>query len=213
MNFTKMHGAGNDFVVINTGNTKRDWTKLAITICDRHRGIGADSLLLLLPSKKADFTMRTFDADGSEAETCGNGLRCLARYALEKGVVRPDTKEISIETLTRIVRVKFEERNGEVIKFWANMGLPEFGAENIPVNIKAGKGKVADTQSMINYTVTVDKMVLELNLVSMGNPHAVYFCQDSVAEFPLSRIGSLVENLPIFPTRINFEIARVLSRQ
>ena len=92
MEFTKMHGAGNDFVMVDARNIKRDWSKLAIAVCDRHLGIGADSLIIMLPSKKADFGMRTLDADGSEAETCGNGIRCVARYVLEKGLVNPDAR-------------------------------------------------------------------------------------------------------------------------
>ena len=182
-------------------------------MCDRHRGIGADSLLLLLPSSKADFGMRTFDADGSEAETCGNGIRCLARYVLEKGLISPGAEEVAIETLTRIIKVKFEKKGGKVTKFWANMGKPEFSADKIPVVIKPGAGKVVDIKSMLSYRVTVDGIDLTLNLVSMGNPHAVHFCQEPVSEFPLSRIGPQVENLPIFPNRVNFEVARVLSRK
>ena len=89
ISFTKMHGAGNDFIMVETGDARRDWSPLAIKMCDRHFGIGADSLILILPSDKADFQMRTFDADGTEAETCGNGLRCLARYVFEKGQISP----------------------------------------------------------------------------------------------------------------------------
>jgi diaminopimelate epimerase len=213
MDFTKMQGSGNDFVVIDAGHKRRDWSKLAVAVCDRHSGIGADSLLIMLPSTRAEFLMRTFDADGSEAETCGNGLRCLARYVLEKGIISPDAEEVSIETLTRIVRVKFERKAGKVVKFWANMGKPEFRAEKIPAAIRTAAGRVVDIKSMVSYDVTVDGIELKLNLVSMGNPHAVHFCQEPVAAFPLSRIGPKVENLPIFPNRINFEVARVLSQQ
>lgn len=196
MDFTKMHGAGNDFVVIKTGDTKRDWSKLAIAMCERHRGIGADSLLLVLHSSKAQFGMRTFDADGSEAETCGNGIRCVARYVLEKGLISPSVGEVSIETLTRIIVVKFEKEGGQVTKFWANMGKPEFKAEKIPVDIKPG-GKLVDIKSMLSYGVKVGGIDLTLNFVSMGNPHAVHFSQEPVSEFPLGKIGPLVENLPI----------------
>jgi diaminopimelate epimerase len=192
---------------------KRNWSKLAIAVCDRHRGIGADSLIILLPSDKADFGMRTFDADGSEAETCGNGIRCLARYVLEKGLVTKDIEEITIETVAAINRVKLERKGGRVIKFWANMGKPRFAADMIPVNLKAGKGDVVDVKSMLSYKVMVSGKELTLNLVSMGNPHAVYFSQEPVSDFPLSRIGPLVENLPIFPNRVNFEVARVLDNK
>src|SRR4030065_2221750 len=140
MDFTKMHGGGNDFVVVDGSKIKRDWSKMAITVCDGRRGIGADSLIILLPSDKADFGMRTFDTDGSEAETCGNGIRCLARYVLEKGLIRPDIEEMTIETVATVNRVKLERRGGRVVKFWANMGKPRLTAQQIPVNIKAGRG-------------------------------------------------------------------------
>src|SRR4030042_3605247 len=117
MDFTKTQGAANDFVMVDARNIKRDWSKLAIAVCNRHLGIGCDSLIILLPSKKADFGMRTFDADGSEAETCGNGIRCLARYVLEKGLVSPDTEELTIETVATINRVKMERQGGRAGKF------------------------------------------------------------------------------------------------
>jgi diaminopimelate epimerase len=210
MDFTKMQGAGNDFVVIKTVDKQRNWSKVTVAMCDRHRGIGADSVLLLLPSDRADFGMRTFDADGSEAETCGNGLRCIARYVLEKGLISPDSGEVTVETLTRIVRVRFDRKGDRVAKFWANMGKPEFRADRIPVNLKPGAG-VINIKSMLSYKVTVGGAELTLNLVSMGNPHAIHFSQEPVAAFPLSGIGPKVENLPVFPNRVNFEVARVLG--
>jgi diaminopimelate epimerase len=213
MDFTKMQGAANDFVMVDARNIKRDWSKLAIAVCNRHLGIGADSLIVLLPSDKADFGMRTFDTDGSEAETCGNGIRCLARYVLEKGLISPETEEITIETVATVNRVKFEKKGGRVTKFWANMGKPRFAADMIPVNLKAGNGGVVDIKSMLTYKVMANDMELTLNLVSMGNPHAVHFYQGPISDFPMSRIGPLVENLPIFPNRVNFEVARVLDNK
>ena len=213
MDFTKMHGAANDFVMVDGRNLKRDWSKLAIAVCDRHLGIGADSLIILLTSDKADFGMRTFDTDGSEAETCGNGIRCLARYVLEKRLVKPDIAEITIETVATINGVKLERKSGKVVKFWANMGKPRLTADKIPVNVKAGKGEVIDVKSMISYKDRVNGTEVTLNLVSMGNPHAVHFSDEPVADFPLNKIGPLVENLPIFPNRVNFEVARVLDNK
>jgi len=206
-----MHGAGNDFVVVDGRKLKRDWSKVAITVLDRHRGIGADSLIILLPSKNADFGMRTWDTDGSEAETCGNGIRCVARYVLEKGMVPADVEEITIETLVAVNRVKLERQGGRVISFRANMGKPRLDVEQIPVNIKAGKGEAAEVNGMIVYKEKIGGRELTLNMVSMGNPHTVYFSREPVADFPMSRIGPLVENLPIFPKRVNFEVARVLD--
>jgi diaminopimelate epimerase len=212
MDFTKMQGAANDFVMVDARKIKRDWSKLAIAVCNRHLGIGADSLIILTSSDKANFGMRTFDADGSEAETCGNGIRCLARYALVKGLVSPDIEQMTIETIATINYVRLERKDGRVIKFQANMGKPRFSAAEIPVKLKPGKD-VADIKNMISYKVRVNGTDLTLNLVSMGNPHAVHFIQEPVVDFPLSTIGTLVENLPVFPKRVNFEVARVLNRQ
>lgn len=211
MDFTKMHGAANDFVMVDARKIKRDWSKLAIALCNRHLGIGADSLIILLNSDKADFGMRTFDADGSEAETCGNGIRCLARYVLEKGLVSPDIEEMTIETVATVNHVKLERKGKKVVKFRANMGKPRLAAAQIPATLKPGKDAV-DNSGMLSYRVRVDSADLTLNLVSMGNPHAVHFTREPVADFPLSKIGPLVEKLPVFPNRINFEVARVLAR-
>jgi diaminopimelate epimerase len=212
MDFTKMHGAGNDFVMVDGRKMKRDWSKLAITVLNRHLGIGADSLIVLLPSDKADFGMRTWDTDGSEAETCGNGIRCLARYVLEKGLASLNVAEMTIETVATVNRVKLERKGDKVVKFWANMGKPRLAAAQIPVDVKAGQGRAVDIKSMLVYKDTVGGIPLTLNLVSMGNPHAVHFLDTPVADFPLSKVGPLVENLPIFPQRVNFEVAHVLDK-
>jgi diaminopimelate epimerase len=210
MDFTKMQGAANDFVMVDARHMNRDWPKLAIAVCDRHLGIGADSLIILLDSDRAHFAMRTFDTDGSEAETCGNGIRCLARYVLEKGLVKPDIAEMTIATIAAVNRVKLERQGGRVVKFWANMGKPRLSAEEIPATLKPGRD-VTLNGGMSSYRVRVDGTELTLHLVSMGNPHAIHFTVSPVADFPLSRIGPLVENLPVFPNRINFEVARVLG--
>ncbi|MBI3040822.1 MAG: diaminopimelate epimerase, partial [Chloroflexi bacterium] len=206
-------GAGNDFVLVETDDRQRDWSAVAIAICDRHYGIGADGLLLLLPSDKADCQMRIIDCDGTESEACGNGLRCLVRYFVNGRVANSGTREISVETIPGIRRARVFKVNGKVTKVQTSMGEPKFGAQDIPVIIAPPQGKIVDIKSMINYSIKVDGQELQLNLVSMGNPHAVYFCQAPVAEFPLSRLGPKVENLAIFPRRINFEIARVLNRK
>ncbi len=213
MNFTKLQGAGNDYVLIEAGNTQRDWPRLAREVCDRHYGIGADSLLLLLPSQRADFGMRIFDTDGSEAEACGNGLRCLARYLFEKGLIAPGADRITVETLSGIREVRLEQQGGRLIKIQANMGKPGFHPDDIPVTITPGEGRVVDIKSMVNYPVRIDGTEISLNLVSMGNPHAVCFWDQPVANFPLSQLGPKVEKLTIFPKRTNFEVARVINRQ
>jgi len=212
MDFTKLQGTANDFVLIEAEGMQRDWSRLAIAICDRHLGVGADSLLLLLPSDKADFLMRTFDADGSEAETCGNGLRCVARYVMEKGKVRQDVNEITIETAAGINRIRPEIKRGRVYKFQANMGKPRFAANEIPIAPEKAVGEIVDITGMLSHKTTVKGIAFTLNMVSMGNPHAVHFLRQSVAEFPLSEIGPLVENMSLFPRRVNFEIARVTGK-
>jgi diaminopimelate epimerase len=212
MKFTKVQGSGNDFVLLETYETQHDWSRLAIAMCDRHFGIGADGLLLVLASNKADFKMRMFDPDGSEAEACGNGLRCLVKYVLEKGLVKAATRRMTVETMPGIRKVELEGTGGRVASIKVSMGKPKFAAGEIPVVIEPG-GELVDIKKMLGYPVTVENTKLLLNLVSMGNPHAVYFWQHPVYEFPLSKLGPKVENLPIFPKRVNFEVAQVVSRK
>ncbi len=213
MNFTKLQGAGNDFVLVETADIQREWSEVAIAICDRHFGIGADGLLLLLPSDKADFQMRIFDADGSEAEACGNGIRCLAKYAFEEGLVGSEADQMLVETIAGVRKIKLHKNGDELTVIQAGMGEPKFAAADIPVVIKPRDRNVVDIKSMLRYPVTVSGTDLLLNLVSMGNPHAVCFWEHPVADFPLARLGPKVEHLAIFPNKVNFEIARVLSRQ
>jgi diaminopimelate epimerase len=206
MDFTKMQGAGNDFVVVDARRMRRDWPELAIKMCDRHLGIGADSLIILLPSDRADFGMRTFDTDGSEAETCGNGIRCVARYVVEKGLAAPDVHEMTIETAAAINRVWPERNDGRVVRFRVNMGPPRLAAEEIPVTVPPG-----NNGDMISYPVRVNGTELILHFVSMGNPHAVHFLREPLSGFPMFEVGPVVENLPVFPHRVNFEIVRVVD--
>ena len=211
MNFTKVQGAGNDFVLVEADEAQRDWSQLAIAICNRHFGVGADGLLLVSPSEVADFKMRVFDSDGSEARACGNGLRCLAKYALEKGLIRAATHQMLVETISDIRKVELHGIGSQVASIKVSMGEPKFRASDIPVVIEPGKDLV-DINSMLSYPVIVEDADLLLNLVSMGDPHAVYFWQRPVSDFPLSRLGPKVEHLSIFPDRVNFEVARVVSR-
>jgi diaminopimelate epimerase len=219
MNFTKVQGAGNDFILVETKDIECDLPQMARTMCDRHFGIGADGLLLLLASDIADFRMRMFNPDGFEAEACGNGLRCLAKYIIDRGLQAGKFKEaltlqnqILIETMAGIRMVKLN-KIGESIKIQVGMGTPKFGAGDIPVVIESGEGNLVDIKPMLSNSVVIDGKELRLNFVSMGNPHAVYFWQKPVADFPLSQVGPKVEHLAIFPNRVNFEVANVVSRQ
>ena len=208
MRFTKMQGTGNDFIVIESEDNNRDWSGLAAAMCDRHYGIGADGLLIMLPSKKSDFAWRIINADGSESETCGNGLRCSTKYFVDTGKARLRQKEITIETIAGIRKAVITTQADKVVKVKVGMGKPKFEANEIPVTNTRNKRKVGP---MITTTVTVDGKELRLNLVSMGNPHAVYFQGGDPAAFPLSSIGHEVEQNKIFPARTNFEVARVLG--
>jgi diaminopimelate epimerase len=182
-------------------------------MCDRHFGVGADGLILVQNSTIADLKMRLFNSDGSEAEVSGNGLRCFAKYAIEKGLVGKissragqSNRSLTIETLSGVRKVKAYMSGNKVNRAEVNMGLPRFQPEQIPVKIKV------DIIPIFDYPLVIDGKELTLSLLSMGNPHAVSFLSRSVADFPLAEIGPKVERHPMFPQRTNFEIARVLSR-
>ncbi len=217
MRFTKMQGAGNDFVVVETGDTQRDWSPVAAAICDRHYGVGADGLLLLLPSGVADFRMRIFNPDGSESSTCGNGLRCLVKHFVDtnktnSGVKRV-SKEITVETIAGTRRARVYKTTGRVTKIQTGMGEPRVGNSDNRVSIEEKEGGIVDIKNLMNYTITAGNRKLSLSLVSMGNPHAVYFHQGGqLSDFPLSRLGPRVEHHKAFPAGTNFEVARVIDR-
>ena len=212
MNFTKMQASGNDFILVEASGVEQNWSQLAVTMCNRHFGIGGDGLLLLLPSDKADFKMRIFNPDGSEAEACGNGLMCSAKYSVDRGLADSGVQEVLVETVAGIRRAKLYTATGKLTKIQVGMGTPKFEAKDIPVVIGQDSNLV-DIKSMLGCSVTIEDRELLLNFVSMGNPHAVYFGQHSVSDFPLSQLGPKVERLAIFPNRVNFEVARVINRQ
>lgn len=203
MNFTKLQGAGNDFVLVETDGKHYDWSKLAVAMCHRHFGVGADGLLLL--SLGDGLGMRMFNPDGSESEACGNGLRCLVRYALDKGLIDNKVAEIAVATKAGVRKARLYSE-GKTVVIQVGMGEPKFGADNIPVTVET---KTAEP--ILDYPLTIDDRKLALSFVSMGNPHAVCFIEQPVADFPLSQIGPRVEKHPISPNRTNFEVARVIS--
>jgi len=208
MKFTKLHSAGNDFVLIEAKEDGRDWSPLAAAICRRHFGVGADGLLVLLPSDSADLRMRMFNPDGSEAETCGNGLACLVSYVVSAGLLpKQGTEEITVQTAAGVSKARVRADKGIQV----GMGAPRFGADDIAIDRKKG-GDIVDIKSMLSYPINVEFRELSLNLVSMRNPHAIHFDKQPVADFPLHQLGPLVERLPAFPRRINFEVARVIDR-
>ena len=215
MKFSKLQATGNDFILADafTERRKADWEKLAQVMCDRHFGVGADGLILVQNSTIADLKMRLFNSDGSEAEVSGNGLRCFAKYAIEKGLTGrissragQRTRSLSIQTLSGVRKVRAYMSGNKVNRAEVNMGLPLFRPEQIPV-----KAKVA-TIPMVDCPLVINGKKLIVTLVSMGNPHAVSFSSRPVADFPLAEIGPKVEIHPMFPERTNFEVARMLSR-
>jgi diaminopimelate epimerase len=211
MEFTKMQGAGNDFVVIKTRNNRHDWSDLVTKMCDRHYGIGADGLLISLPSKVADFKMRIFNADGSESAVCGNGLRCLVRYYLDNNPDRNDST-ITIETSIGLRTAKISRRKGIITDIRVNMGEPTIGLDCTPVKEVVHK-YILDITTKMNHVISVEGQELLLSLISIGNPHAVYFHNGKLADFPLAKLGSKVEQHKLFPDETNFEVVRIINRQ
>jgi diaminopimelate epimerase len=201
VSFTKMHGAGNDFVVLDgLRDALPAIEPLAARLCDRHLGIGADQLLVVRPSTSADFRMEIWNADGSQVEMCANGIRVLYKYVRDRGLTHLD--EVSVETLSGVVRPRWAGANRVTV----DMGRPFFAPAVIPTTLAAGEGPVLDVP------LTVEGTTLAVSSVSMGNPHAVIFVDDPDAA-PVERWGRAIEHHPAFPNRVNVEFVRVLDRQ
>lgn len=198
--FTKMQGCGNDYVVVDaTRHAVPDPAQLARATCDRRRGIGADGLLLALPGSLGDIRMRMFNPDGSEAEMCGNGLRCLARFAGDRGLV-PDPTQMRVETGAGLLGVQIEADGARAVTI--DMGPPRL--ERVEVPMEGPEGRAIDA------ALEVGGESVALTAVSMGNPHAVLFVPD-VDAAPLERLGPLLETHPAFPRRTNVEFVQVLG--
>lgn len=201
MKFTKMHGAGNDYIYINCfEETVKNPEKLAIKVSDRHFGIGSDGLILISPSDKADFKMNIYNADGSEGMMCGNGIRCVSKYVYDNGMT--DKDEISVETRSGIKLIKMNVENGKVVSARVNMGEPILEAEKIPTKF--------DGENVIRQKLTIDKKEYEVTCVSMGNPHCIVYVDD-VKNIDIEKIGPKFENNEMFPERINTEFVHVVS--
>lgn len=205
MKFAKMQGAGNDFLLVESKGEERDWNALAAAICERHFGAGADGLMLVLPSGRADVRMRLFNADGSEAEVSGNGVRCLVKYVVERGLATPHDGRITVEAVhgTLVAQVSADGRGVKSVRL--SMGPPLFAPGEVPV--------IAEVQPpVLDLPLEVDAQRLSVDCLSMGNPHAVLFWERPVAEYPLEAVGPKVEHHPAFPQRVNFGVARVIDR-
>jgi len=203
MKFTKMHGAGNDYVYVNGFDEPLDDpARAARLVSDRNFGIGSDGLILILPSQVADVRMRMFNADGSEAEMCGNGIRCVAKYAYEHGLARK--AQLAIETGAGVRRVElFPDAAGQVDRVRVGMGAPKLLRAEIPM------GGPADHQA-VDFELEVGERIVRATCVSMGNPHCVVYVDD-IESFPVREIGPLIENHRLFPQRINVEFVERLG--
>lgn len=203
MKFTKMHGCGNDYVYVNCLQEKiHDPEKVARYVSDRHFGIGSDGLILIHHSQVADFRMAMYNLDGSEGKMCGNGIRCVAKYVYDYGLT--EKTSISIETLAGIKYLDLTVKDGKVELVKVNMGAPILEPEKIPVNL--------GTDRCIAERIEVEGREYEITAVSMGNPHAVTYVEDTES-LPLAQIGPGFEHHERFPEGVNTEFVQVLSRK
>ncbi|MCG8500530.1 MAG: diaminopimelate epimerase [Firmicutes bacterium] len=203
MKFTKMQGIGNDYVYVDCfEETVANPSEAAVKVSDRHFGIGSDGLVLIMPSEKEDFRMRMFNADGSEAEMCGNAIRCVGKYVYDNGLTEQDT--ISVETLAGTKILKMDTENGKVKTVRVDMGEPILESEKIPV--------VHGKERFVNEEVEVDGQIHSLTCVSMGNPHAVMYMKE-IDDLKIEEIGPKFEHHRIFPKRTNTEFVEVLDRK
>lgn len=205
MKFTKMQGAGNDYVYVNCfEETVENPRQVAIQVSNRNFGIGSDGLILIMPSEKADVRMRMFNSDGSESEMCGNGIRCVAKYAYDHGIVTK--KEITAETGAGILTLQlFSGDDGKIEKVRVNMGAPRLTRGEIPMTGDAAAQVVSEDLTILDRT-------FQITCASMGNPHCVIFVDD-VENFPVSTYGPLIENHVMFPRRTNVEFVQIYSRK
>lgn len=202
MKFTKMHGIGNDYVYVNCfEESVKNPAEVSKFVSDRHFGIGSDGLILISPSAIADFRMNTYNADGSQAEMCGNGIRCVAKYVYDYGLT--DKTEISVETLAGIKYLRLQVENGKVASVEVNMGAPILEPKEIPVAV--------EESPVVNVPVEVKGKIYHMTCVSMGNPHAIIF-MNNVKDLDIAAIGPYFENHTVFPKRTNTEFVEVLDR-
>jgi diaminopimelate epimerase len=206
MRFTKMHGAGNDYVYVNAFEERlpADLPRLAIAVSDRHKGIGSDGLILIRPSPVADARMQMFNADGSEAEMCGNGVRCVAKYVHDHGIARREN--LRIETARGILHLRLFTSGGKVTSVRVNMGPPILKATEIPTGLP-GDPPVEVPLDVVGGGAGRE---LKVTCVSMGNPHCVTFV-DEITDDLVLRVGPQIERHPAFPNRVNAEFIQIVS--
>jgi len=201
--FWKMHGLGNDYIVIDNRSgalNEDELPSLAVKLCNRRLGIGADGLLLIYPSQKADVKMRILNADGSEAEMCGNGIRCIAKYCFESSIVRKNS--LLVETLAGVKTLDIKLEDATVKSVRVNMGSPSFEVEEIPIKWNG---------TFIDKPIQAGGTTVRATALSMGNPHCVVFVEN-VEGYPVEAIGPILENHELFPKRTNVEFVQIVSR-
>lgn len=207
MRFTKMHGLGNDYVVLGFEcPADAPFDRWSVTLCNRYFGVGADGLLAVLPAADADFRMRIFNADGTEAEMCGNGIRCATKFFLDNE--RPELKtgdglDLTVRAAAGLRPVRVRLAGGEVRAMTVNMGPPELAPDRIPVD--------APGDRVVLHPVEVDGKQINITCVSMGNPHAVLFFDEDVTGMEIASLGARLEKHPMFPRRTNVEFVNVLG--
>jgi diaminopimelate epimerase len=205
--FSKLNGQGNDFIIIDATVNQIKLSASQITeMCNRNFGIGADGLILVRTSKISDLKMEYYNRDGSVAEMCGNGIRCMARFAYEKNLI--NSNNINIETLAGIKKIFLYLENNKVGNIKVGMGSPEFRPENIPVKTK-------NKYEVLNYKITVDSKNFYINCISLGNPHCVVFLEEkeNLETFPVNKWGPRLENHNIFPNKTNVEFIQINSNK
>lgn len=200
--FTKMHGAGNDYIYIDaTKSCPDNLPEMARVMSDRHKGVGSDGLVAIMPSDVADFRMRMFNADGSEGEMCGNASRCIAKFVYDKGLTNKST--ITLETLAgiKILQISKLNTDGTVREVTVDMGKPSFAPQDVPL---------ATASEVVNMSIATSMGEMHITALSMGNPHGVVFI-DSVANLAIEGIGVEIQNNPLFPAKANIEFVEVIN--
>ena len=200
MEFEKVHGLGNDFLIFEDDGIQRDWNALTKQLCERRLSVGADGIMVVVPSDKADIRMRIINADGSEAEMCGNGIRCFAKYVYERGIVKKEN--MTVETLAGIMKPRLIVDNGVVKDVCVDMGKPAFDRASIPM---LGEGEATDIE------IEADDRKFIVTSLLMGVPHTMVMVDD-IDEKEATRLGPVIEKLAIYPRKTNVNFVKVLDR-
>jgi diaminopimelate epimerase len=208
LDFEKHHGLGNDYIIINNlkwGISNKNKSKLAKQLCTPHFSVGADGMLFVCDSENADILMKMFNPDGTEAEMCGNGIRCFAKYIYENDIIKKEI--IEIETLKEIVSAKLNLENNIVKTVKIDMGSPILDCDQIPVNLDE------NVDRCVNESIVIIDKIFKFTAVSMGNPHAIIFTNEIINDEDLNKYGAAIESHKYFPNKTNVEFVNVISKK